>query len=94
MLSDYANQSLTRSIAGARDQYNQITYSTAVISGRMEIGFKMVNNQQGQEVLSSAFVMTETPVVVDDKIDGRLVVSVKNAVDLDGTTLFYGAYLQ
>lgn len=94
MLDMYANQSLAwKHVTGVSDT-NEPTYEEKTIKGRKETGFKFVRNAQGEEVVSSAFVMTEAPVKVNDLIDGSLVIAVNDSPGLDGMPLFYEVYLQ
>jgi hypothetical protein len=94
MLTDYANQALTLQSVSSVNEYNEPTYTTATIRGRKEDGFKLIRNAQGQEVVSSAFVMTETAVDVNDKIDGKFVIVVNTIPDLGGAVDHYEVYLQ
>lgn len=93
MISSYLNQSLTLKHAGTPNEYNESTYTTSTIKGRKENGFKLVRNNQGEEVVSSACVFTSATVVVDDLIDNRLVISVLDNPTLNGTSLFNEVYL-
>ena len=93
MLSEYANQSLTLKQPGTPDQYNEVTYTSSTIYGRKEHSTKLVRNNEGEEVTSSAFVVTETEVAVGDLIDDRVVIVSEPAPDLDGNTQFYEVYL-
>ena len=95
MLDLYANQSLTWVHVLARNEYDEIaTSTTTTIKGRKEDGFKLVRNAQGEEVTSSAMVITIANIVVGDKLDGRTVIAVPNNAMLDGSNLFNGVYLQ
>jgi len=94
MISNYANQALSWEVAGALNAYAEPTYATAVtIYGRKETGFKMVRNAQGQEIVSSAVVFTQSLVSANDLIDSQLVVAVNNAIQLGGTSGFREVYL-
>ena len=93
MLTEYANQSMTLKQPGTPDQYNEVTYASSTIYGRKEHSNRLVRNSQGEEVTSSAFVVTETEVTVGDLIDNRAVIVSEPAPDLDGDTLFYEVYL-
>ena len=94
MLSGYANQSLSWGARGTPSEYNESTFTTTTIKGRMETGYKRITNSQGVEVVSSARVMTETRVQVGDRIDGSTVIAVNTQFGLDGTAEFYEVYLQ
>lgn len=93
MLSDYANQSLTLKHVTSVNEYNEPSYTTTTIKGRKETGFKLIRNAAGQMVVASAIVFTKSAVSNNDLIDGSLVISVKSDISLDGTTLFYEAFL-
>jgi len=93
MIKAYLNQNLSWKHAGTLNEYNEPTYTTTTIKGRKETGHKLVRNKQGQEVVSSAWVVTQSAIAPNDKIDGSLVISVEEAVQMDGTTKFYEGYL-
>lgn len=93
MIEFYANQTLEHKAVTGINEYNEPTYSTSNIKGRKEPGNKLIRNNEGEEVVSSALVLTETEVSVGDKIDGRLVLKVDEAAGLDGTIEFYEVYL-
>ena len=93
MLSNYANQSLTWKHAGALNEYAEPTYATKTITGRKETGFKLIRNAQGQEIVSSAKVFTESAVEANDLIDGKLVIAVTSQVNLNGSVEFYEVWL-
>ena len=94
MISTYTNQSLTWQSVSSINQYNEATYTTTTIKGRKETGFKMVRNAQGQETVSSATVFTASPVLVNDLIDGQLVIAVNSEITLGGGVGFYEVYLK
>jgi hypothetical protein len=93
LLNNYLNQSLTWSYAGTPSEYNESTYTTSTIKGRMETGFKLIRNAQGQEVISSAVVFTRSAVQNNDLINNRRVISVESMVDLDGSINWYEVYV-
>lgn len=93
VLGNYANQSLTWKHVTSINSFNEPTYSTSTIKGRLETGHKLIRNRQGQETVSSARVFTESAVVVNDLIDNRQVVSVESAINLGGTVGYYTVYL-
>ena len=93
MLSEYANQSLTLKQPGEPNEYNEPVYTSSTIYGRKEHSTKLVRTNEGEEVTSSAFVVTETEVTVGDLIDDRVVIVSEPAPDLDGNTVFYEVYL-
>ena len=87
-ISEYLNQSITLKSKSSVNAYNEATYSSSTISARFEYKRRMVRNNEGEEVLSTAQVFTETQVKPDDVLtfDSRdwQVVTVENCVDLDG----------
>lgn len=93
LLSNYANQSLTWKQAGALNEYAEPTYTSTTIKGRKETGFKLIRNAQGQEIVSSAKVFTESEVEANDLIDGKLVIAVTSQVNLNGSVEFYEVWL-
>lgn len=93
MISAYTNQSLTWKHVSSINEYNEPTYATSTIKGRKETGFKMIRDAQGQETVSSAQVFTKSAVVVNDKIDDKLVIAVDSQITLGGSVSFYEVYL-
>jgi hypothetical protein len=53
----------------------------------------MIRDAQGQETVSSAQVFTKSAVVVNDKIDDKLVIAVDSQITLGGSVSFYEVYL-
>jgi hypothetical protein len=94
MIEEYANQTLTLKKPLSVNEYNEATYSTTTIRGRKETGIKLVRNNQGEEVVSSARVFTGTAITANDLIDNDLVLAVDTAIDLDGTVGYYTGYLK
>lgn len=94
MLKDYANQLLSYERAGDLNEYNEPTYAAAdVLYGRKEATNKMIRSPEGLTVVANTLVMTERLVFVNDKVDGRIVVSVEPMIGLTGWVLFYEVYL-
>lgn len=97
ILDLYANQNITLKTKGAVDAFNQPTYTTSTIKGRMQHKHTMARNTQGQEVLSEAQVFTKSVVIEGDLImDGLTyfpVITVENTVGLDGAVMWYEVYL-
>ena len=97
MISEYLNQSITLKSKSSVNAYNESTYTNSTIKARFEYKRRMVRNNEGEEVLSTAQVFTETQVKPDDVLtfDGRdwQVVTVENCVDLDGSVHHYEVYL-
>lgn len=94
MLDNYANQSMTWKHVTAISDTNQATYTSSTIKGRKETGFRLIRNAQGDEVVSSATVFTESAVQANDLIDDRLVIAVANEIQLGGTVGFYEVFLK
>ena len=94
MLSNYANQDLSWEVKTGEDDYSQPTFAAAAtIKGRKTVTNKLVRNKQGEEVLVTGTVLTESDVSEGDRIDGRTVMSSGPAVELGGSTLFNRVYL-
>lgn len=93
MLKPYANQSIVWEHATERDEYYQPTPVTSTILGRLEDGFKLIRNSEGEQVVSTGVLFTETAVAVGDKIDGRLVIASSPNRGFDGEIVFYEVYL-
>ena len=94
MINSYTNQTLTLKRPSTPNEYNEATYSSISIKGRLENGYKLIRNKQGEETVSSARVFTKTLVQVDDMINDMLVISSEPLTDLDGSTGFYTVYLK
>ena len=93
MIDLYANQSMALKRVTSVSDTNTPTYSSSTIKGRKETGNKLIRNAQGQEVVSSATVFTQSAVSVNDTIDGSTVIAVSPEIGLDGTIEFYEVYL-
>jgi hypothetical protein len=94
MLSNYANQALSWEVKTGENDYSQPTFAAAVtIYGRKTVTNKIVRNKQGEEVLVTGTVLTESDVSEGDRIDGRTVMSSGPAVKLDGSAMFNRVYL-
>ena len=93
MISGYTNQTATWQHVLSLNEYNEPVFETKLIACRIETGNKLVRNKQGAEVTSSNTVFTQSPVIVDDKINGELVISVGQNIKLNGRTGFYEASL-
>ena len=89
MLDDYANQSLSWKHVSSVNNHNEPTYTTTTIKGRKETSSKLVRNNRGQDVISSARAFTETLVSLNDLIDDAQIISIESAVDLNGVVQFY-----
>lgn len=97
MLESYANQNITLKTKGAVDAFNQATFATSTIQGRLQYKRTMVRDSQGQNVQSEAQVFTMSAVALDDLItvDGvdYPVITVEKTVGLDGDVIWYEVYL-
>lgn len=93
MIKTYMNQSLTWKHVTGNNGYNEPSYATSTIKGRIEQGHKLIRNKQGQETVATARVFTMSAVEVNDKIDDRLVISVESAVGLSGNIEYYTVFL-
>ena len=97
MLTGYTNQSITKKTKGAVNAYNEATYASSTIKGRFEYKRNLVRDVNGEEVVSSAVLYTETDVNPDDIInyDSRdyPVINVEDVVGLNGTVEFYQVFL-
>lgn len=94
MINDYLNQTASWKSVSSVNQYNEPTYTTKSISVRKEPSRKLVRNNEGEEVTSSAFVVTTSAVAANDLIDGRLVITSEPAPGLNGDYIFYEVYLK
>lgn len=94
MIEAYTNQTLILKKPASVNEYNEAAYTSTSIKGRLENGYKLVRNKQGEETVSSARVFTKTLVQVDDLINDMLVISAEPLTDLDGSTGFYTVYLK
>lgn len=94
MIKAYTNQTLILKKPTSVNEYNEATYSSTSIKGRLENGYKLIRNKQGEETVSSARVFTKTLVQVDDMINDMLVISSEPLTDIDGKTGFYTVYLK
>lgn len=94
LVSCYFNQTLTWEHITSSNEYNEtLTSDITNIKGRKETGFKLIRNSQGQEVVSSATVFTESAIINNDLIDGKLVISVESMIELNGSIMFYEVFL-
>lgn len=90
----YYNQSLTwESVTGVSDT-NVPTTSSTTIAGRMELGYRLIRNSLGEEIISTAVVFTDSEVEVNDFINGKLVISALPQISLNGTVHHYEIYLK
>lgn len=93
MIEFYANQTLAWGKAGPPDMYNEPTYTNTTIKGRKQSGFRLVRNASGQEVVSTGVVYTSANISEGDKIDGRLIIALGDAVGLGGEVEYKKGFL-
>lgn len=94
MISAYANQTLTWEHVITTSKYNEPTYQSTTITGRLEEGLKQTRTATGEEVISSARCYTKSLVEVGDLIDDRVVISVGKMFSLNGTEKFREVWLK
>jgi len=76
------------------NSYNKPVYAAAAsIEARKETGFKLIRNKEGKEVVSTAWIITETAISEGDKIDGYILMAVQPQKDLDDDTVGYEGYM-
>jgi hypothetical protein len=92
MFIDYCNQTVSfqkkqydASGDAKYDEYGEPLFSSAKSILVRKTGVtKRVLNAQGNETISQVTVMTMDDVSVGDKIDGKTVINIQEAVDFDG----------
>jgi hypothetical protein len=94
LLANYAKVSITKSTAGALNEYAEPTYATSTIYGVKESTNKLVRDRYGAEVVANTLIMTETSLTVGDKVDGDIVMRVDTVRDINGAVSHYEAYTQ
>lgn len=95
MISQYANQNINWKKVKTTDGYDEVaTYTEKIITGRKEDGFRLVRNSAGEETVSTGRVYTESAIQIDDYLDGRLVIAIETARQLNGTVGFYTVHLK
>lgn len=94
MIDSYLNQDLSWGAAGTPNEYNESTFTTTTIEGRKQTGFKLIRDATGNQVVSSALVLTKSLVEIGDLIDGSEIISVSPAIGLKGSELWQEAYLK
>jgi len=96
LISTYLKGSYSWQHVLTKDKYNEIATSiTTTIKGRLESELKLIRSATGEEITytATALLITDSAVVVGDKIDGRTVLSSSIMQGLDGSTKFYEVYL-
>lgn len=94
MVGDYFNQTASLVKTLTIDEYNApATTSTTAILCRKESKLRLLRTVAGENILSESVVYTESVLAQGDRIDGRVVVLVETANDLDGSILFYRGFL-
>ncbi len=94
LLRDHLNQTVVLRRTGGRDFYGEIRYEDPVdLKARYSEKQQTVTNPQGQEVTSTAAVLTEEELRLGDLVNGRAVQSRESIVGFDGTVLGWRSYL-
>lgn len=92
-IKKYLNQNVSWKRRTSTNKYVEGSFTETTIKGRLESGFKLVRNEKGEEVTSSAFLVTESAVSVNDLIEGRTVVSSEPMRGFNGNIMWYEVYL-
>ena len=94
IISTYTNQSITWKHVASINKYNEPTYTTTTIKGRLEEGFKQVRTATGEEVTSSARCYTKALVGIGDLLDDRVVIALNKMFNLSGAEKFREVWLK
>jgi len=73
---------------------NKPTTTSTTIKGRMELGYTLVRDQTGEEIVSTACIFTKSAVAVNDYVNDKLVISSIPEISLDGTVHHYEVYVK
>ncbi|MDF2884739.1 MAG: hypothetical protein K0R54_5309 [Clostridiaceae bacterium] len=93
MIEDYfTDKKVWRHVTGT-DDYNQPTYDDKTIDCKFNQKIKLVRDKTGNQVVSQANVFCKDAVLIDDLIDGRVIISVLTLDGLDGIIEGYEVYL-
>lgn len=85
VMSDYYDTTGTWKHVTGIDDYTQPTYSTQSVPCRVVDKIKLIRDKNGTQVVSMSTVFTDSPVIVDDLFNGRVVISVNNKRLLDSS---------
>ena len=77
VMSDYYDDTGVWKHISGTDDYNQPTYTTLTVPCRVMDKIKLVRDKTGVQVVSMSTVYTDSPVIVDDLFNDRVVISVK-----------------
>lgn len=94
MIDAYTNQSITWQRIASVNAYNEPTYLSTTIKGRLEEGFKQVRTATGEEVTSSARCYTKALVGIGDLLDDRVVIALNKMFNLSGSEKFREVWLK
>jgi hypothetical protein len=95
LFSEHLNQTVSYEQFLSQDGYNKPTFSAAqTVAARVEGRRRMVTTLEGENIISSTTVFTQTAVTTLDKIDSRRVLEVMNMVDGEGNIIGYEVLLQ
>jgi len=94
MIDAYTNQSITWQRIASVNVYNEPTYISTTIKGRLEEGFKQVRTATGEEVTSSVRCYTKALVGIGDLLDDRVVIALNKMFNLSGAEKFREVWLK
>jgi hypothetical protein len=83
MMSDYYDATGEWKHITGSDDYNQPTYAILNVPCKIIDKMKLVRDKTGVQVVSMSTVFTDSPVIVDDLFNGRVVISVRTMDLLD-----------
>lgn len=91
---DRWSESITVSIAGTKDKYNQCTYTNSTITGRLVQTEEEVLLKNGEKVVTNAKLLTTTELSIDDKVGDYKIISIKACKDKNNVIQFYKYFLK
>jgi Phage protein Gp9. len=93
VIKEYLNQTVTLKETIGYNEYGEPVSSEKAIPCRFERKRKLVRDKQGNEVVSEATMYCIEPISPDDRVvyNGKeyVVISILEAVDLDGNIVYY-----
>ena len=87
------NQSVEHGKKTGINDYGEISVTVSTIKGRLENAFKKIRSSTGEEVVSSALLLTQNLITVGDTINGHNVITSEPKNSLNGKIEFYEVYL-
>lgn len=97
MLNEYMNQIVTVKVVKGKDEYGDLITETKQIKGRLQFKHKIVVNQEGQQVTSSATLYTKENLKLSDYIvynDKEFkIIAISEIVNLNGEIEFREVYI-